>query len=193
MTRTLGLIVLALALLFVPSAAHASGDFNFVYGTRSLDHDFWDPVDDQEVYGATLDFGGAHWPVNIAIGYSKSHDDGTIATFPVFGSVDLDVHIEEYSLGIEKVWKAGKVVRPFVGGGFAYVKTDAKVDSVLGSTSDDDTTNGFYIDGGVFFRLGSAFNLGIDGRFMEGTDVTLFDQDGDADYWQIGGLLGFGW
>jgi hypothetical protein len=193
MKRSLGLIVFALALLFVPSTARASGDVNFVYGTRSLDHDFWEPTDDQEVYGATVDFGGAHWPVNIAVGYFKSHDDGTLNTFPILGSVDLDVHLEEYSLGVEKVWKAGKVVRPFLGGGVSHLHADAKVSAVLGSTSDDDSTNGFYVDGGIFFRLGSAFNLGIDGRVLQGTNVTLFDRDGDADYWQVGALLGFGW
>ena len=191
MQRSLGLIVFALALLCVPSAAHASGDLNFVYGSRYLSQSYWSPVDIQETYGATLDLGGAHWPVNVAVGYLESHDTDRIANSPV--AVDLDVHIHEFSIGVEKVWQAGPVVRPFVGGGFAFVTAEATVESVLGTTRDDHDTNGFYFDGGVFFRLGPAFNLGIDGRILSGTDVTLFRQHGDADYWQVGAIFGFGW
>ena len=70
---------------------------------------------------------------------------------------------------------------------------DARVDSALGDRSDSDDTNGIYVEGGVYWRLGKAFNLGVHGRLVEGTDVTLFDQDGDADYYQVGALIGFGW
>jgi hypothetical protein len=193
MKRSTGLIVFTLALLGVPSAARASGDFNFVYGSRYLDKDFWDPTQTQEVYGATIDFGGAHWPVNIAVGYYKSHDSGTLTTLPILGDVDLDVDIEEYSLGVEKVWKIGKAVRPFVGGGFAYLKADARVESAISSTRDHDDTEGFYVNGGIFFRLGQVFNLGLDGRIVDGTGLTLFNQDGNANYWQVGALVGIGW
>lgn len=185
-------VLFACTLLFVPAAARADGNINFVYGQRSLDHDFWDPTDEQTVVGGTLEFGGKNWPVHIAAGYSKSSDKGTLNTFPILGSVDLDAEVSEWSLGVHKVWKAG-MVRPYVGGGISFVSTDAKVSSALGNTSDDDDTTGVYVQGGVFWRLGEWFNLGFDARLLEGTDVTLFDMDGDADYWQVGALVGFGW
>jgi hypothetical protein len=191
--RTLLCVLLGFGgILLFSSAALADGNMNFVYGQRSLDQDFWDPTDDQTVFGGTADFGGKNWPVHIAAGYFHSEDDGTLATFPILGSVDLDTELSEWSLGVHKVWKVG-MVRPFVGGGISFVSADADVDSVLGSTSDDDDTTGVYVQGGVYWRLGEWFNLGFDARLLEGTDLTLFDMDGDADYWQIGALLGFGW
>lgn len=190
--RPAGLVVCALAVLGVPSAAHASGDLNFLYGTRYLNHAYWAPDDYQRVYGATLDFGGTRWPVNLAIGYSESDASGTVPAIPA-GSADFDVHIHEYSFGVEKVIKAGPVVRPFLGGGAVFVTAESDLSSFQGSVHDSSDTSGFYFHGGVFFRLGPSFNIGFDGRFVEGTHVTLFDQHGDADYWQFGGILGFGW
>jgi len=190
--RFLSFVLVVFALVLAPTAAHAEGNFNVVYGQRSLDQDFWDPTDDQTVIGGTLEFGGKDWPVHIAAGYYKSDDKGTLNSFPILGSVDLDAEVSEWSLGVHKVWKAG-IVRPYVGGGISFVSTDADVTSNLGSLSDDDDTTGVYVQGGVFWRLGEWFNLGFDARLLEGTGVTLFDMDGDADYWQIGALVGFGW
>jgi hypothetical protein len=192
MKRSAALLVFALALLGVPGAAHASGDLNFIYGTRYLSHNYWAPDDYQRLYGAMLDFGGARWPVNVAVGYSESDASGTVPAIPV-GTADYDVHIHEYSFGVEKVFKAGPVVRPCFGGGVAFVTAEAQVKSILDSVRDTSDTSGFYFHGGVFFRLGPSFNIGFDGRFLSGTHVTLFNQHGDADYWQFGGILGFGW
>lgn len=185
-------ILPGIAALLLSTAAFAGGDLNFVYGTRSLDDDAWDPTDDQEVYGATIDFGAKGWPLHIAVSYFDSDDKGELASFPILGAVDLDSELNEWSVGVRRTWKPGNA-RPFLGGGLTRIDADADVSSALGSTSDSDSTEGLYLEGGVFWRLGEAFNLGLHGRLVEGTDVTLFDQDGDADYWQIGALVGFGW
>lgn len=185
-------LLIGCAVLLLSSAAFAGGDLNFVYGTRSLDDDAWEPTEDQEVFGATIDFGGAKWPVNIAVGYFSSEDEGELASFPILGAVDLESELSEWSVGVRKTWKSGST-RPFIGGGVSFLDADAEVVSALGSASDGDDTEGIYVEGGVYWRLGEAFNLGMHARILEGTDVTIFDQDGDADYWQIGALLGFGW
>jgi len=185
-------IVLGLGVAFLSTAVFAGGDANFIYGTRSMNDDAWEPTDDQDVYGLTVDFGGKDWPVYIAVSYFDSEDEGELASFPILGAVSLDSELSEWDLGVRKIWTV-KSVRPFVGGGVSVIDADADVDSAIGSTSDSDDTEGLYVEGGVYWRLGEAFNLGLHGRIVEGTDVTLFDQDGDADYWQIGALLGFGW
>lgn len=187
----IGLAAMLLSSL-LSSAAWAGGDFNFIYGTRSMNDDSWEPTDDQEVEGLTVDFGGKNWPVYLAVGYSESEDKGELSSFPILGSVDLDSQLSEWDVGVRKIWSV-KPVRPYIGGGVAFIDTDAEVSSVLGSRSDSDSTQGLYVEGGIVWRIGQAFNLGIDGRIVEGTDVTLFDQDGDADYWQLGALIGFGW
>ena len=190
--RILAFVVLGFAILCMPTAARAGGNLNFVYGQRSLDEDFWEPTEDQAVLGLETDFGGDNWPVTIAVGYWRSDDDGTLSNFPILGPVELEAELSEWSVGIHKVWKAG-IARPFVGGGVSFIDADADVSSNFGELSDSDDSNGVYVEGGIFWRLGKVVNLGLHGRLLEGTDLTLFDIDGDADYWQIGGLLGFGW
>ena len=62
----------------------------------------------------------------------------------------------------------------------------------LVDVSDDDTTVGVYVNGGVYWRLGKRFNIGIDGRIVTGTSIELFGARGDANYGQLGLILGFG-
>jgi hypothetical protein len=188
---TVPLIVLAALLL--PSTAHAAGDVNFSYGWRSLDDDTWDPVDEQDVFGVTVDFGGPEWPVNLAVGYYESEDEGALASVPVFGDVDVEGEVSEWSLGAHKVWRLQGPPRPFLGGGLTRVTGEARLESVLGSAEEDDDSTGVYIEGGVFFRFAEVVNVGFHARVVEGTDVTLFGVDGDADYYQLGVLFGFGW
>ena len=140
----------------------------------------------------TVDFGGKTWPINIALGYYESQDSGARANFPILGDVDMEGNVSEWSVGIYKKWEAGSA-RPFLGGGVSFVDAEAEVESILGSVDDSDSSNGVYLEGGIFWRLGEVFNLGLSGRIVEATDVTLFDIEGDADYYQVGALLGFGW
>ena len=185
--------LVALASLLLSPAAHAAGDVNLVYGWRSLGDDSWDPVDDQDVYGVTVDFGGRKWPVNIAVGYYDSSDEGTLTTVPLLGDIDIEGELHEYSLGAHKVFVLKGPARPFVGGGLTRVTAKATLESVLGDTDEKDDTTGAYIEGGVFFRLGEVVNVGFSGRIVEGTNVDIFGVDGDADYYQLGLLFGFGW
>lgn len=188
----LAVLMLGLALVFLPTVARADGNVNGIYGQRTLGDDSWEPAEDQELYGVVTDFGGKNWPVHLSVGYFNSEDEGSLANFPILGSVDLDAELSEWTVGVNKTWKSG-IVRPYIGAGVSFIDADADVTSALGEVSDSDDTTGIYVEGGVYWRLGEVFNLGIHGRIVEGTDVTLFDTDGDADYYQIGALFGFGW
>ncbi|HXU13412.1 MAG TPA: hypothetical protein VN898_15770 [Candidatus Binatia bacterium] len=186
-------VVLGFAILISSPCAYADGDVNFGFGSRAMDdEDSWEPTEDQDVFGVTADFGARTWPLHMAVGYYSSSDEGQLANFPVLGPVDLDSEVSEMSLGVHKVWTV-KNARPFLGGGVTFVDAEADVESVLGQADDDESSTGAYLEGGIFWRLGEAFNLGLQGRFVQGTDITLFDVEGDADYFQIGALIGFGW
>ena len=60
----------------------------------------------------------------------------------------------------------------------------------LGASYDDDGT-GFWVDGGVFWRLGRRFNAGFEARVSRG-EISLFDTDLEAGGEHIGFVLGFG-
>jgi hypothetical protein len=49
------------------------------------------------------------------------------------------------------------------------------------------------VDWGLYWRLNGSFNIGLSGRFVGGTDVTLGDEEINADYFQAGLILGYGW
>lgn len=173
-----GLVCIAASL----APALADGNVNFVLGSRSMsDDDNWGDLDTQDAFGVNVDFGVADWPVRLVVGAHGSSKD----------KHDVEGSVGEASFGVMKLWKLSHdgMVRPYVGGGLAAV--GAEIDGP--GFDDDDGSIGLYISGGVYWRLGSRFNIGVDGRFLTGTDIELFGISGDADYLQIGLLLGFGW
>lgn len=177
--------LLAVALASAP--AFAGGNANFIFGTRSLSDDLWDPLDDQGVFGANVDFGKNGWPVNLEGGLYVSYDDDEI-----FG-VDVEATITELSFGVNKTWSPHRNIHPYVGGGLTRVDAEIQVDLGGISASEDDSSIGLYGHGGVYWRIGSRFNIGGDIRIVRGTDINLAGLEGDADYEQFAILLGWGW
>ena len=56
-----------------------------------------------------------------------------------------------------------------------------------------DTTSAFYVDGGVFWRTGKRFNIGLGTRVMTLARGEIEGVRGDANYVQFHALAGFGW
>ena len=170
----------------------ANGNANFLLGGRALDEDEWEPLDKQGVFGVTVDFGGAEWPVHMEAGFYGSAESDTTFDSSLFDEVSMAV--AEFCFGVNKTWSTSGGTRPFVGGGIASVAAGVDVNPLFApSFDDDDESLGFYVHGGVFWRLGPRFNIGIDARVLTGTDLTLFNTDTDVDYVQLGLVLGFGW
>ncbi len=164
-------------------AAMAGGNANFVLGGRTLeDEDFWEPVEKHSAFGVNVDFGGEGWPIRLMAGLHGSATEETELGF------DLKASVAELTFGVAKIWEAGNA-HPFVGGGLASVTAEFE----FGGFTVDDTSPGFYLHGGVFWRLGSRFNLGGELRLLRGTEIDFFGFEGDADYAQAGLLLGWGW
>ena len=170
--------------------ALAGGNANFLLGSRGLDEDFWSPVEGQFALGATADFGKQGWPVHletgsyVSVGYKEDFA----------GASDVTGSVSEIFFGVNKTWITKGPARPFIGGGLAAVGAAYRVDNPFGGDVDDsDGSGGVYFHGGVFWRIGNRFNIGLDGRLLAGTSITLFGVDGDADYAQLGMVLGWGW
>lgn len=203
MKRTMiALVLVALVGSAVPAVA--GGNANFILGGRGLDEDFWDGTEGQGVFGVQVDFGPDEWPVNVALGLSVSgsEDDELDCRFcdgrhldpgAVLGDRTLTSGMFEFSSGVLYRPKKERMTRPYVGGGLTLIGVGRQISRGPFEVEDDDTTVGFYVNGGVTWRLGKRFNIGIDARIVTGTSVELFGRRGDADYGQLGMVLGWGW
>lgn len=186
---TLSLFIL---ICMVPATARAgdwTGNVNFLLGQKQMDKNDWEPVEDQSEFGAEVTWGKEDWPIQIATDVFSSSDDQS-GVDPLVGAFDLEVKTSELGIGVRKVWEKKKV-RPYVGGGLAYVgvSIDANTE-VLGTGSADDSALGAWAGGGIFWRLGPRFNLGFAARFSKAT-VTSADLEGGGTH--AGLILGWGW
>lgn len=172
-----------------------TGNINVFLGMKYLDEDDWEPVEEQEEFGITVDFKQQGWPVSIAIGYSSSSADETELIYdPIWGIVPFEFEGEtsELCLGVRKIWDYFPAVRPFIGGGIALISAEAKGTALGISISDDDDAAGIWIGGGIYWTLGEYFNIGFDLRWSK-AEVTLLDIDVEAGGSHVGLLLGYHW
>jgi len=186
MRRALGILAIAAVLVSIPSLSLAKGNANFVIGTRTYDGKNLDlfGVDDQTVVGINVDFGKNDWPITLVIGAFTSSEDNAIMGFP------FELVITELSFGVQKTWDQYSHARPYISGGLSQIKGEF---NILLAPDNDDSTIAFFVDGGIFWRIGEGFNLGIGGRILLGSDVTFDMLDTDLDYTQINGVIGWGW
>ena len=193
-TRPMCLFLLLMALALA-RPAFAGGNANFVLGGRQLDKDFWEPMDEQSVFQATVDFGKKGWPIHLAVGVGTSAEEKDNQFNPFTATFDkLTRSVSELSFGVMKIWEPRGNIRPFVGGGLSSVTATFEDDNpTIGKITQDDTSPGFYVQGGVFWRIGTRFNIGLEARMLRGTDISIGGADGDADYDQFGLVLGWGW
>lgn len=187
------LVVVAAACTLAPALADGDNHVNFLIGQKSFSDDDVDPLDSGASFGALMSFGQDDWPVHIAadvIGYADEESSGgtTIRGVTVEGAV-----------GVRKIWRAGGA-RPYLGAGFSVVGAAIEIeDDVFGNFEGDGTGFGPWAGAGVFWRLGSRFNLGFDVRWNRAqVDIDLDDGGGTIEDVDVGGVsyaltLGFGW
>ena len=172
-------------ILAAGSAARADGDVVGAIGFRSLSGDLWGSdfldSDSQLALGVFADFGLGELPLYIATGLQVSADDG--------GEGGYSAAVVDLSVGLKLMATEG-AVRPYVGAGVASV--GASIDTGFFS-DDDDQSYGYYLGGGALFRIKRHFTLGIDLRYIGGTDIELLGVKDDADSVTATALIGFSW
>lgn len=189
-------IVIVLALPGLAQAA-TTGDVNFKPGIKKLDRDDWDPVEDQTAVGVSVSWGKQTWPVHLLIDYLIS-----VAEDEISSGLDLQGATGELGFGIQKTWRFGST-RPYLNGGLALVLADIEFSGNGVSASESDASAGAFVGGGVFWRLGSRFNVGVSARYSQaeatfefldlGGGITLEDLDVEAGGFHTGLILGWGW
>lgn len=193
MRRVRGIVIAGL--LAAASAAPAlCAEINlntYPLAIRGLNADDWDPIEHQVGFGNTVDMGEPGWPIHLAFGLHASIGADDTNSFNVD---DIVGSVGEMSFGITKVWETKGGTRPFLSGGLSFVSAYYQVNGFGGLDVDDsDDSLGGWVEAGVYWRLTSHFNLGLHGRFLGGTSITIFGVEGDADYWQFGPMIGWSW
>ena len=180
------ILALALLLLFVSTNANAwTGNVNAILGQKTLDKDDWEPADEQAEFGVLVDFKKSEWPVSIAIDLLASVDEVTD------GIITIEASTTEFDVGVRKIWEVtGSSIRPYIGGGIAFVGAELKETNT--NISVDDNGTGIWLNGGIYWTLGQSFNLGLDLRYSQ-ADVTLLGIDAEAGGTHVGVILGYHW
>lgn len=192
MKRLAAVFACAVVLLAFGSgrAEDMAGNVQFLVGQRYLG-DFWKPLDTPPMFGVVVDFAPESSPVHVALGVSMAGEkQNIVGTF--FGDTgSVQDAFFEFSAGF--VWLPVKkaVARPYLGAGVLMIGAGVGSNWNWFDSGDTDSSFGFYGNAGIFFKVGDRFNIGIDGRIVRGTSITLLGQTGDADYEQASLLMGF--
>jgi len=190
--RKVHLAGLLLAIATCSTAAHAAGgNITGTLGFRQVDEDQWSPTDTQGLIGGIADFSYWDFPVHFEIGLRGSRDTGSF-TDNAGISRDARQTIGDFLLGVVLMPDYGPM-RPYFGGGLAFTSVEAKVERANGWDSDDDTSVGAYVGGGILWRLGPNFDIGIDGRYIGGTSMNVFGNEVDVDGYTVAMRVGYGW
>jgi len=194
-------------LLILPSAPRSDvkKSFNFFLGGKQID-DFSESetggdLDHQFDVGIEMSFGGYDWPVMLAVDLLGSGADDSFSYY-YFGLNDADVKAStfEVDFGVRKTWEfADNPTRPYIGGGISTISGafDIDVDTPFGSFDDKDHGwgVGYWIGGGVYWKLGEKFNLGLNLRHSSAeVDFDDFGADNvDVGGTHLGLILGWGY
>jgi hypothetical protein len=177
-----------------PALAAGGGNVNFVLGGRGLGSDVWGETDQQDAFGVMADYAGQTWPVRLEGGIFVSTGKADFVEPVFFSRSEVENRISELAFGLNHTWDKRGRTRPFIGGGLAWVVAQSDITSeFFADAHDDSEALGVYAHGGVFWRVGATFNLGVDVRLMGTTEIGLFGESGDAGYGQIGLVFGWGW
>jgi len=200
-----GFTVLALAAVLVAAGAALAddsantadadgmeGNVQFLIGQTYLG-DFWQPLDEPAAFGVEVDFAPKKSPVHVALATNVSGDSASVSS-PFFGQTGhVAVGFLEFSTGF--IWLPVKrsVARPYLGAGVLTMLAAVDAGANAWNGGDTDQSFGFYGNAGIFFKVGDSFNIGLDGRLVRGTSITLAGIEVDADYERASLLLGFSW
>lgn len=192
------LIIITFFLFLLPTSAICedwTGNLNFFLGTKTLEEDDWEPVEEQTEGGVLIDFKQKDWPVSIAIVILASSEEQTGLYYDPFVGyyyVTFEGETRELDFGIRKIWDRSPSLRPFIGLGITYVEAKARVNAFGISAFGEGDGTGFWIGGGVYWTIGKNFNLGLDVRLSQ-AEVTINNVEGEAGGTHAGLLIGYHW
>ena len=178
-------LLLAVLSIFASVSYADSGNLNLFAGTKQMNENDWEPVDDHGELGIMFNYTQANWPVSVAAGLLGSYADETE------DGIDMEVETREACVGVIRIWEpANTSLRPYIGAGVALIRADGDLDNEILYFEDSDSGVGFWLSGGAYLTISEHFNLGFMCRYSE-AEVTLFNSDMKAGGAHIGVLVGY--
>jgi len=168
-----------------------TGNINLFVGQKWLDEGDWEPLEEQFELGIQYDFRPVEWPVNLTVDVLYSWDDGKLYD-PWLGFIDLEARTLEIAPGVRKIWEQHPFIRPFIGGGPAFIWVEGEGSAWGVTVSEDDWGLGVWVGGGVYVTLIEWLNLGLQARYSW-AEVDLVGVDVEAGGWHLGALVGVHW
>ena len=197
--RSLFLVPLALAVIvtagLMATPAKAGGNINALIGQREMDQSFSDTEDiqEQDMLGLMMDWGAEGWPINIALDIVAGSKDTNDENF----NVNVDGSTLAIDGGVRWYFVKNRSWEPYVGGGVSYISGQVKTSGQNNDIEFDDSTVGYWLNGGIKWVIGEHFNLGGDVRW-EKAELNVEDDLGNPTDVEAGGLgyavlVGYRW
>ena len=142
-----------------------------------------------------MDVGHSDWPINIAIDLLSSRgtfDGFDYAPGPGIFYVEEEVTTDELHLGVRHYFEANSRMRPYIGGGLAFInlESDLRIDSGP-LIHDEGHGSGIWLNGGIIWGF-NEFNLGLDAR-LSAADIEMDAGDFQGGGAHAGLILGYHW
>ena len=176
---TASVLVLALGTSACLGTGHS---INAYAGSRFLNADDWDDLDNPLTYGADAVLKVDIPWLAVEGGWLHTDDDKNV----VGGTTDAKLTLDEYFVGL-RVTPWTFIFEPYASAGVSYV--DSGLDATGVDASDD--VLAYYARLGGAFHMG-PFRIGIDGRALFGSDVSLDTLESDVDGYTLMDFVGVG-
>lgn len=172
------------------SNAHGDngGNINLLYSRKNMEK-WQNELKELPAYGIEGDIGlGA--PINLWFGVSSGKDSGKTLSRGL--TVTVDATQTEMYVGVRRYFPNILSLVPYVSVGVSTVKANVSGNASGVSSSNSATSTGYLFNTGILLRLGN-FNIGADYRALSGTSLDMESSYSNANYNQMGVVLGFNW
>lgn len=176
-----------LVVVLASRAVATETNINAMLGFKLLNHQDWQPVDEQGLLGVQVDVRPDEWPVAIAVNVMASSDYDRRTVMNV-GTVDTYGGETELQLGLAGLLPLPGHTTLYAGAGVSFASALRATSTAASEREDWGYGIGGWAHAGAFWTIG-AFNLGF-GAGWSWVPLTLDHQEVDAGGWRFGILLG---
>jgi len=174
-----------------PPAAAKHSAINVLLAARSFDEKDWAPVEDQPAFGVEYvgELTGTRFAWDVGVDFSYDEADvilpGPMSATLSAGFVSGYVGTRFYFTPLDSD------VRPYLGAALTALNVEIEGSSTFGSASRSDSTFGVQLRAGVDAQISDSLRLALEWRSLVGAEIEISGVEADADYGQLGVVLGF--